>query len=48
VSGAVGKGIASASAQEFLDLGSYVGVLYHSEPPMTAGFHVVVIRGAES
>ena len=46
VSGAAAKGV--ASAQEFLDLGSNVGVLYCSEPPMTAGFPVVAVRGAES
>jgi len=46
VSGAAAKGV--ASAQEFLDLGSNVGVLYYNELPMTAGFHVVVVRGAGS
>ena len=35
VSGAAAKGV--ASAQEFLDLGSNVGVLYYNELPMTAG-----------
>jgi len=48
VSGAAAKGVASASAQGFLDLGSNVGVLYYSDAPMTAGFHVVVVRGAGS
>jgi hypothetical protein len=46
VSGAAAKGV--ASAEEFLDLGSNVGVLYYNELPMTAGFHVVVVRGAGS
>jgi hypothetical protein len=46
VSGAAAKGV--ASAQEFLDLGSNVGVLYYNELPMTAGFQVVVVRGAGS
>jgi hypothetical protein len=48
VSGVAAKGVASASAQGFLDPGSNVGVLYYSDAPMTAGFHVVVVRGAGS